>query len=76
MTDLKTTLGEAAAAAFAEMGIPPQLGRVTPSDRPDLADFQSNGAMAGAKAAGKPPREIAQYVVERLAGDPSARICL
>ena len=37
MTDLKTTLGEAAAAAFAEMGIPPQLGRVTPSDRPDLA---------------------------------------
>eukprot|EP01030_Chromulinospumella_sphaerica_P019385 gene19385-19275_t len=71
MTDLKRTLGEAAAAAFAELGIPPELGRVTPSDRPDLADFQSNGAMAGAKVAGKPPREIAQYVVDRLAGDPN-----
>jgi arginyl-tRNA synthetase len=71
MTDLKTTLGEAAAAAFAQLGIPPHLGRVTPSDRPDLADFQSNGAMAGAKAAGKPPREIAQFVVEQLAGNPN-----
>jgi arginyl-tRNA synthetase len=71
MTDLKRTLGEAAAAAFAEMGIPAHLGRVTPSDRPDLADFQSNGAMAGAKAAGKPPREIAQGVVERLSGNPA-----
>ncbi len=71
MTDLKRTLGEAAAAAFAELGIPAELGRVTPSDRPDLADFQSNGAMAGAKVAGKPPREIAQYVVDRLAGDPN-----
>jgi len=71
MTDLKRTLGDAAAAAFAEMGIPAHLGRVTPSDRPDLADFQSNGAMAGAKAAGKPPREIAQGVVERLSGNPA-----
>ena len=71
MTDLKRTLGEAAAAAFAELGIPAELGRVTPSDRPDLADFQSNGAMAGAKIAGKPPREIALGVVERLAGNPA-----
>ncbi|NBB14296.1 arginine--tRNA ligase [Caulobacter sp. SLTY] len=71
MTDLKRTLGEAAAAAFAELGVPEHLGRVTPSDRPDLADFQSNGAMAGAKLAGKPPREIAQGVVERLAGNPA-----
>jgi arginyl-tRNA synthetase len=27
--------------------------------------------MAGAKVAGKPPREIAQYVVDKLAGDPN-----
>ncbi|MBI1407773.1 MAG: arginine--tRNA ligase [Caulobacter sp.] len=71
MTDLKRTLGEAAAAAFAAQGIPPELGRVTPSDRPDLADFQSNGAMAGAKIARKPPREIAQAVVESLSGNPA-----
>src|SRR6185503_2733274 len=44
--------------------------RVTASDRPDLADFQSNGALAAAKRVGKNPREIAQAVAERLADDP------
>ncbi|MFN4178465.1 arginine--tRNA ligase [Phenylobacterium sp.] len=71
MSDLKRTLGDAVAAAFAEIGIPAELGRVTPSDRPDLADFQCNGALAGAKAARKPPREIAQAVVEKLSGHPA-----
>ncbi|WP_091737245.1 arginine--tRNA ligase [Phenylobacterium immobile] len=70
MTDLKRQLGEAVEAAFAAVGAPAGVGRVTVSDRPDLADFQSNGAMAAAKALGKPPRDIAQAVVERLAGDP------
>jgi arginyl-tRNA synthetase len=70
MTDLKTALGEAVSAAFAAVGAPPELGRVTPSDRPDLADFQSNGALAAAKRLGKNPREIAAAVAERLAGDP------
>jgi arginyl-tRNA synthetase len=71
MSDLKRTLGEAVAAAFVDLGIPAELGRVTPSDRPDLADFQSNGAMAAAKVVKKPPREIAQGVVERLTGNPA-----
>ncbi len=66
MSDLKAVFGEAAAAAFADLGLPESLGRVTPSDRPDLADFQCNGALAAAKAAGKPPREIAAAVMERL----------
>lgn len=70
MTDLKRQLGEAVETAFAAVGAPAGVGRVTVSDRPDLADFQSNGAMAAAKALGKPPREIAQAVAERLAGDP------
>jgi len=70
MTDLKRALGEAVEAAFAALGAPPELGRVTPSDRPDLADFQSNGALAAAKRLGKNPREIAAAVAERLAGDP------
>ncbi len=70
MSDLKRGLGEAVAAAFADMGLPPDLGRVTASDRPDLADFQCNGALAAAKVARKPPREIAAGVVERLAGRP------
>jgi arginyl-tRNA synthetase len=70
MSDLKGVLSEAVEAAFAGLGLPPELGRVTASDRPDLADFQSNGALAAAKRVGKPPREIAQAVAERLAGDP------
>ena len=70
MTDLKRALGEAVETAFAAIGAPPELGRVTPSDRPDLADFQSNGALAAAKRLGKNPREIAAAVADRLAGDP------
>jgi arginyl-tRNA synthetase len=70
MSDLKRELSEAVEAVFAECGLPPELGRVTASDRPDLADFQSNGALAAAKRVGKNPREIAAAVAERLAGDP------
>lgn len=70
MSDLKSVLGEAVEAAFAAIGAPPELGRVTPSDRPDLADFQSNGALAAAKRLGKNPREIATAVADQLAGDP------
>jgi arginyl-tRNA synthetase len=70
MTDLRTALGEAVGAAFAGAGLAAAYGRVTPSDRPDLADFQCNGALAAAKAAGRKPREIAEDVAARLAGDP------
>ncbi len=69
MTDLRTDLGEAVGAAFVEAGLAASFGRVTPSDRPDLADFQCNGALAAAKAAGRKPRDIAEDVAARLAGD-------
>ena len=70
MTDLKGTLSEAVGAAFASLGLPADLGRVTASDRPDLADFQSNGALAAAKRVGRNPRELAAEVAGKLAGDP------
>jgi arginyl-tRNA synthetase len=70
MTDLRRALGEAVQAAFASAGLPAELGRVTASDRPDLADFQCNGALAAAKAVGKNPRELATAVAERLGADP------
>jgi arginyl-tRNA synthetase len=70
MTDLRGALGEAASAAFAAEGLPAELGRVVPSDRPELADFQCNGALAAAKAAKANPREIAGRVAERLKADP------
>jgi arginyl-tRNA synthetase len=69
MSDLKRALGEAVCAAFAAVGLPAALGRVTASDRPDLADFQCNGALPAAKAAGRNPREVAAEVAARLAGD-------
>lgn len=70
MTDLRTELSEAVGAAFAAEGVDAALARVTPSDRPDLADFQSNGALAAAKALKTNPRELAQRVAGRLSGDP------
>src|SRR6516225_2183165 len=70
MSDLKRTLSEAVQAAFAGLDLPAELGRVTASDRPDLADFQSNGALAAAKRVGKNPREIAAAVAARLTADP------
>ena len=69
MTDLRTDLSEAVGAAFAGAGLSPGFGRVTPSDRPDLADFQCNGALAAAKSAGRNPRAIAEAVIARLASD-------
>ena len=68
MSDLKTGLSEAVEAAFADLGLPEGLGRVTASDRPDLADFQSNGALAAAKRVGRNPRELATEVAAKLAG--------
>lgn len=70
MTDLRTVLGEAVGAAFAAEGVDAALARVTTSDRPDLADFQSNGALAAAKALKANPRELAARVAERLTNDP------
>jgi arginyl-tRNA synthetase len=66
MTDLRARLGEGAGDAFEALGLDAAYGRVTPSDRPDLADFQCNGALAAAKALKRNPREIAGAIAERL----------
>ncbi len=67
MIDLKGRLTQAVAAAFAAEGLPVERAAVTVSDRPDLADFQSNSALATAKAAKANPREIAGRIAARLA---------
>jgi arginyl-tRNA synthetase len=68
--ELAGLLSDAAGAAFAALGLDASLGTMRRSDRPDLADFQCNGAMAAAKAAKKNPREIATAVVEALKASP------
>jgi arginyl-tRNA synthetase len=52
------------------MGLEARFGEVRRSDKPELADFQCNGAMAAAKAAGKNPREIAGEVAAALKAHP------
>ena len=54
-------------SAFAECGYDESYARVTVSNRPDLCEFQCNGAMAAAKAYGKAPFMIADEVVAKLA---------
>lgn len=61
-------IAEEMAAAFEEAGYDKSLARVTLSNRPDLCEYQCNGAMAGAKRYKKAPVMIAQEVVANLAG--------
>jgi arginyl-tRNA synthetase len=68
--DLAALLSDAAGAAFVSLGLEASLGAVRRSDRPDLADFQCNGAMAAAKKLGKNPRDIATAVVDALKTSP------
>ena len=51
---------------FKENGYDKQYGKVNVSNRPDLCQFQCNGALAAAKKYGKAPRNIAEEVVESL----------
>src|ERR1700681_2639168 len=70
MTSLLSELSAIAGSAFAAEGLPPELGQVQFSDRPDLAQFQCNGALAAAKAAKANPRAIAEKIAARLGESP------
>ena len=49
--------------AFEEAGFDPAYAKVVLSNRPDLCEYQCNGAMAAAKAYKKKPIDIADQVV-------------
>lgn len=70
MIELAKLLGLEAGKAFAALGLDPQFGAMRRSDRPDLADFQCNGAMAAARAAKRNPREIAAMIATAIAKNP------
>ena len=55
--------------AFADAGYDPSFGRVTVSNRPDLCEYQCNGALPAAKQAKCAPIQIAQNVVAKLDAD-------
>ena len=52
--------------AFTEAGYDEKFAKATVSNRPDLCEYQCNGAMAAAKTYKKAPIMIANDVVERL----------
>lgn len=56
--------------AFTECGYDAKYAKVTLSNRPDLCEYQCNGAMAAAKEYKKAPFMIADEVVEKLAANP------
>jgi arginyl-tRNA synthetase len=66
MLTLIEVLNKEFAAAFAACGYDEKYGRVGVSNRPDLCEYQCNGAMAAAKSYGKPPYVIADEVVAKL----------
>ena len=68
MKRISDFIAEELAAAFEAAGYDRNYAKVTLSNRPDLCEYQCNGAMAGAKAYHKAPIMIAQDVVAKLEG--------
>jgi len=66
MSSLKAQLTTIVSDAFAAAGYDRQYGEVMISNRPDLAQFQCNGALAAAKQYGRQPRQIGEEVAQQL----------
>ncbi|MCD8053786.1 MAG: arginine--tRNA ligase [Lachnospiraceae bacterium] len=56
--------------AFTACGIDTKLAKVVLSNRPDLCEYQCNGALAAAKVYHKAPIQIAQEIVSQLGNSP------
>lgn len=66
MKQILDAIGEIMADAFKEAGYDEKYAKVTLSNRPDLCEYQCNGAMAAAKEYHKAPIMIAGEVVAKL----------
>lgn len=62
LADLSDRFGD----AFEAVGVGRSAGLVVPSQRPELAQYQCNGALGAGKQAGRNPRELAQEVIDAL----------
>ena len=69
MEKILELISKEVSAAFEAAGYDAELGKVTLSNRPDLCEYQCNGAMAGAKKYGKAPFMIADAVAKELQGN-------
>ena len=69
MKKLLDLISEEVTKAFVECGYDEKYGRVTLSNRPDLCEYQCNGAMAAAKEYKCAPFMISDKIAERLSGN-------
>ena len=67
--NLLSVINEKVMNAFKVCGFEKGQTLVRAADRPDLADYQANGALALAKSLHQNPREVAEKVVEELKKD-------
>ncbi len=70
MKEILDLISGQVAAAFVSCGYDASYGKTGISNRPDLCDYQCNGAMAAKKKYQKEPVQIANEVAERLSGNP------
>lgn len=66
---LDEKINQKLAKIFDELGFDRKYAVVKNSDRPDLSDFQCNGALALAKAEKKNPRQIGEMIAAKLSED-------
>ncbi|MCF0128275.1 MAG: arginine--tRNA ligase, partial [Pseudobutyrivibrio sp.] len=75
MKQILTLITEEVSQAFTACGYDSKYGWVSVSNRPDLCEFQCNGAMAAAKEYKKAPIAIANEVVQKLSGNAMFEKC-
>ena len=75
MKKIISLIADRMSAAFSAAGYEERYGAVTVSNRPDLCQYQCNGAMGAAKQYHKAPIMIANEVVAKLAGDEMFSLC-
>ena len=69
MLKLIDLISREVSGAFSAAGYDEAYGKVTVSNRPDLCEYQCNGALPAAKVYHKPPMAIAEDVAAQLAGN-------
>lgn len=67
---LISELSALVSSAFEQIGLDAEFGEVVVSQRPEIGQFQCNGALAGAKAAKRSPRDIAADIAGIISADP------
>ena len=64
--NLETYLTSLLTPAFEKKGLDKTCAQVMVSNRPDLCQFQCNGALSGAKQQKKNPIDLAQEIIEEI----------